>query len=105
MRVSTWAAGSMQTVCAAGYAGPPVPIFHAAPTPEHADIAFPDFSYWGTEGLARMPNLAQPDVDLVGWGQELPAILNYTSNLTLWDRHPEVIWRGRHHTGPRDALR
>ncbi|KAL4422975.1 hypothetical protein ABPG75_009172 [Micractinium tetrahymenae] len=83
----------------------PLPILGMQGSAAHLDIAFPDFSYWGTEHGYLEDPWGRP---AHGWAAQAEVLRRQYANVSLLDRIPQAVWRGRTQdsTYPeRDALR
>ncbi|KAL3133656.1 hypothetical protein ABBQ32_008167 [Trebouxia sp. C0010 RCD-2024] len=84
-------------------AGPP--IFGYNSDPAHEDVPFPDYSYWGHE-YTRLRD--EHFYYWHGWDLQYKWIRELYANVSLTDRQPQAIWRGRvadDDYPERDALR
>ncbi|KAL4451241.1 hypothetical protein ABPG77_009313 [Micractinium sp. CCAP 211/92] len=83
----------------------PLPILGMQGSPEHLDIPFPDFTFWGTEHGYLEDPWGRP---AHGWAAQAEVLRRQYANVSLLDRIPQAVWRGRTTDGTypeRDALR
>ncbi|KAL4430014.1 hypothetical protein ABPG77_004384 [Micractinium sp. CCAP 211/92] len=66
------------------------------------DIPWPDYNFWGHEQGGLVDEQGRW---LYGWDAQLDRYLAAMANLSLPQRWPELVWRGRATTNPRDAVR
>lgn len=79
----------------------PLPMFLYDTKETHADIPFPDFSYWGHE----MDRLCEGEGKyVIGWDAQQPMLARLSQSRPWQRRKPQLTWRGRHGPG-RDQLR
>ncbi|XP_068644345.1 uncharacterized protein [Aristolochia californica] len=62
---------------------PPPPLFRYCTTPEHLDIPFPDWSFWGW-----------PEVNIGPWDEEYANIKRGSLSRNWEEKHPIAYWKG-----------
>ncbi|KAG9454007.1 hypothetical protein H6P81_006911 [Aristolochia fimbriata] len=62
---------------------PPPPLFRYCTTPQHVDIPFPDWSFWGW-----------PEVNIGPWDEEYASIKNGSLSRNWGEKHPYAYWKG-----------
>ncbi|KAL0435016.1 UNVERIFIED_CONTAM: hypothetical protein Sradi_0209500 [Sesamum radiatum] len=65
------------------HASMPVPLFRYCTTPEHMDIPFPDWSFWGWSEINIRP-----------WDEEFRSIKKGSKRRNWSKKHPFAYWKG-----------
>ncbi|KAI3806298.1 hypothetical protein L1987_22197 [Smallanthus sonchifolius] len=61
----------------------PVPIFRYCTTPNHYDIPFPDWSFWGW-----------PEINIAPWKEEFQSIKEGSQRQSWRKKYPYAYWKG-----------
>ncbi|XP_047322452.1 O-glucosyltransferase rumi homolog [Impatiens glandulifera] len=65
------------------YGSLPLPMFRYCTTPDHFDIPFPDWSFWGW-----------PEVNIGAWDEEFSSIIQGSSRRSWRRKWPVAHWKG-----------
>uniref|UniRef100_A0A7N0TGE0 Glycosyl transferase CAP10 domain-containing protein n=1 Tax=Kalanchoe fedtschenkoi TaxID=63787 RepID=A0A7N0TGE0_KALFE len=71
------------TITRSEHQGMPLPLFRYCTTPEHFDIPFPDWSYWGW-----------PEVNIKPWDRQFKEIKKGSQAVSWTDKLPHAYWKG-----------
>lgn len=61
----------------------PLPLFRYCTTPDHFDIPFPDWSFWGW-----------PEVNIFSWDEQFRSIKRGSQAQTWMQKSPHAYWKG-----------